>query len=86
MRIQALYNANSAVSRPQLVGDAYWTGVVPLATYSVAATPDVSANAFGLKSPLVTWMPLVGREPNFNHTHISGQVGVDCARAQCECT
>jgi hypothetical protein len=33
------------VAQPQPVGDPYcqWTGVDPLAAYSVAATPDVSA-------------------------------------------
>jgi hypothetical protein len=34
-----------AVSQPQLLGDLHGTGVAPLAADSVAATPEVSANA-----------------------------------------
>jgi hypothetical protein len=42
---KAVSNANFAASQPQLFGATPWTGVAPLATYSVAATPDVSVNA-----------------------------------------
>jgi len=37
-------DANPAVSQPQPV-DPHVTGIDPLATYLVATTPDVSANA-----------------------------------------
>ena len=40
------FNAKSAVSQPLLVGNPPWPWVAPLATDSVAATPDVSANAW----------------------------------------
>jgi hypothetical protein len=41
---KALFDANPAVSKPQLVGHPHWTGVAPFAAYSVAATPEVTAN------------------------------------------
>jgi hypothetical protein len=47
-----VFDANSAVFQSQLVGDPHWTGVAPLAAFSIAATPDttpdVSANASDL--------------------------------------
>ena len=45
IQIEATFDATSAVSQPQLFGAPHWTGVAPLATYSVADTPEVSANA-----------------------------------------
>jgi hypothetical protein len=42
---KAHFDGNPAVSLPQLVGDPYWTGLDPLAAYSVVASPDVSENA-----------------------------------------
>ena len=42
---KAPLNVKSEVSQPQLAGDPNWTSVAPLAAYSVATTPDVSANA-----------------------------------------
>jgi hypothetical protein len=42
---KALLEANSAISLLPPVGDPYWVGVDPLAAYSAATTPDVSANA-----------------------------------------
>ena len=38
-------SANSTVDQLQLVGDQYYTRVVPLAAYSATTTPDASANA-----------------------------------------
>src|SRR6266849_28914 len=71
----AHYEANSAVAQPQLLGDQYCTGGAPFAAYSAATTPDVSLNA-RVEEFLLTWMPLVGREPKFNHAHVSGRLGV----------
>jgi hypothetical protein len=42
---KVFFDVSSAVAQPQLVVDPYWTGVAPLAAYSVAATSDVSANS-----------------------------------------
>jgi hypothetical protein len=42
---KALFDVSSTVAQPQLVSNQYWTGVDPLAAYSVATTPDVSADA-----------------------------------------
>jgi hypothetical protein len=42
---KALFEANPAASSLPPIDNAYWAGVAPLATYSAATTPDVSANA-----------------------------------------
>jgi hypothetical protein len=42
---KALFEVNPAASPLPPVDSPYWVGVAPLAAYSAATTPDVSANA-----------------------------------------
>ena len=39
-----IFNVRSADAQPRPVGDPKWTGIDPLAAYSVGTTPEVSAN------------------------------------------